>query len=124
MWTRRGLVATITTVLLATVSPAFASAPGPSGGAVHGIVTTGEGGLQLPRVSVTLRSASTGSLVRVGATDPDGAFRFDELPAGRYSLEASHPLFKRVTLDPVLVIRRRRATRARRAARERPPGEP
>lgn len=103
MWTRRGLVATAVALLvgLTPASVALASAPA---GAVQGIVTAEAGGLQLPRVSVTLRSESTGSLVRVGATDLDGAFQFDHVPAGRYSLEASHPNFQRVTVRPVLVV--------------------
>lgn len=110
MQTRRALIAALATCLLTASAPAWASGPAaPVGavhatGSVHGIVTAQKAGLELPRVSITLRNQATGSLVRVGATDLHGAFRFDQIPEGRYSLEASHPGFQRVKLEPVLVV--------------------
>lgn len=103
MWTRRGVFAALAAAMFVTTTPSWASSPATTG-SVHGVITGQQGGLQLPQVSITLRSQSNGDLVRVGATDLRGAFRFDEVPAGLYELEATHPGFEAVTVERVMVI--------------------
>lgn len=88
-------------LLLVGGPPAHAS-PSESG-RVHGVVTRQADGLGLSSVSVTLRS-QTLPLLEVRSTSADGAFRFDDLPAGLYSLEARADGYARATLSPVLVV--------------------
>lgn len=86
---------------LGATAPAFAS-PSESG-RLHGVVTREADGLGLPSVSVTLRS-QTLPLLEVRSTSVDGAFKFEDLPAGLYSLEAKAEGFARATLSPILVV--------------------
>jgi hypothetical protein len=89
----------------------LASAPAPSAsraalagdGVVEGVVTGLPNGLALQNVSVILRSA-THSWVEVRTTDDQGAFRFSELPAGVYSLEAHGAGFFDAPTVPLVVL--------------------
>ncbi len=81
-------------------APAFAS--GPVGG-LRGVVTSERDGLQLHRVSVTLRSETTPQ-VEFRSTNPDGVFEFLDLPAGLYSLETRREGFAPTLSAPLLVI--------------------
>jgi hypothetical protein len=83
-------------------------------GMLEGVVTSAPIGLAVPNASVTLRSTSTGWF-EVRTTDRDGLFRFENLPAGLYSLEAqpaenssgSHPRgvgLQQAFVSPVIVI--------------------
>ena len=88
-----------------SASPEVAmEAPALGDASVHGVITSHSSGFSLPRVSVTLRSTTDDSFVRRGATDRAGAFRFENLPAGLYSLEASYAGYQRVTLAPFMVL--------------------
>ena len=88
------------TVLALGSTGAWAS---PSRGLLEGVVTSVPNGLAVPNVSITLRSASD-PFVEIRTTDRDGAFRFEDLPAGLYSLEALGAGFRRETLSPILVV--------------------
>lgn len=57
----------------------------------------------MPNVSVTLRSTSL-PLVRMRTTDRNGAFLFEDLPAGLYSLEAAGKGIPETVLSPVIVV--------------------
>lgn len=103
MWTRRRVTALLIGAVTAFALTSTAEAS-PGSARLRGVVTTEQAGLALPRVSVTLRSESHQGFIRVRATGPEGAFEFDELPAGLYSLEASHAGYKRLLLEPILVI--------------------
>src|SRR5688500_14006352 len=72
-------------------------------GMVEGVVTGLPSGLGVPNVSVTLRS-TTDPWLEVRTTDLDGAFRFSNLPAGMYSLEAKSAGWFDTTVAPVLVV--------------------
>ena len=80
-----------------------ASASPSQGGLLEGVVTSVPNGLAVPNVSITLRSASD-PFVEIRTTDRDGAFRFEDLPAGLYSLEALGAGFRRETVSPILVV--------------------
>lgn len=71
-------------------------------GHLHGVVTSHDGAL-LDRVSLTLRSKTDGA-IEMRATDRDGVFAFDEIPAGLYSLEATKEGFERMTVHPIVVV--------------------
>jgi hypothetical protein len=99
---------------LGTAGVASATGPSPSGG-LSGIVTGWTDGLGMPSVSVTLRSLPTSPArphedavwVEVRNTDTEGVFRFDDVPAGLYSIEAR--LDGRAwSVEPVLVVRGQR----------------
>ena len=114
MWTRRDIVGRFVAVALAATSWSSAAwanpsqPPGASQGAtvasVQGVVTRASDGQLLNRVSVTLRSETQDDFIRVHATNRDGAFTFEALPAGVYSLEATHEGFERVTVEPLLLL--------------------
>jgi hypothetical protein len=81
-------------------------------GMLEGVVTSAPIGLAVPNASVTLRSTST-DWFEVRTTDRDGLFRFEDLPAGLYSLEAragetaGHPRgvgLQQAFVSPVIVI--------------------
>ena len=72
-------------------------------GLLEGVVTSVPNGLAVPNVSITLRSTSD-PFVEIRTTDRDGAFRFEDLPAGLYSLEALGVGFRRETVSPILVV--------------------
>lgn len=103
MWTARG-VALAVMVALGVSSTSAAASPSIDAGVLRGVVTTGEHGLSLSRVSLTLRSESNHAFIRVRATDQRGTFHFDELPAGLYSLEATRAGFEETTVEPILVL--------------------
>lgn len=92
-----------------------ASASGPVGnGGLHGIVTGRSNGLGMPSVSVTLRSLPAPDArraeeekapwVEVRSTDTEGVFRFDDVPAGLYAIEAQLDGRAWSSLDPILVV--------------------
>lgn len=103
--TRRWLLITAAVTLL--VGPQAQAAP--TTGGLHGVVTGLESGLVLPQVSVILRS-ETQPFLEVRHTDRDGAFQFDDVPPGLYSLEASQPGYRPAKLSPILVIPGREVT--------------
>jgi hypothetical protein len=72
-------------------------------GMVEGVVTGLPSGLGIANVSVTLRS-DTQPWSEVRTTDLQGNFRFTNLPAGLYSLEARSAGWLGVTVSPVLVV--------------------
>ncbi|HHO49707.1 MAG TPA: carboxypeptidase regulatory-like domain-containing protein [Deltaproteobacteria bacterium] len=102
MLTGRGMVIAMVMALGSTPIQAAASPAAES--TLMGVVTAAEYGLSLSRVSLTLRSESNHAFIQVRATDHRGAFRFDELPAGIYSLEATRAGFERTTVEPILVL--------------------
>lgn len=83
-------------------STALAS-PSSQAGLLEGVVTSVPNGLAVPNVSITLRSAND-PFVEIRTTDRDGAFRFDNLPAGLYSIEALGVGYRRETVSPILVV--------------------
>jgi len=91
-------------------APAFASGPASAGG-LHGIVTGRTDGLGMASVSVTLRSVPTSpplateeaQWVEVRNTDIEGVFRFDDVPAGLYAIEA-HLDGREWSSEPILVV--------------------
>jgi hypothetical protein len=82
---------------------AAAEASPSKAGLLEGVVTSAPNGLAVPNVSITLRSAND-PFVEIRTTDRDGAFRFEDLPAGLYSLEAWGAGFRRETVSPILVV--------------------
>jgi hypothetical protein len=94
-------------MLAAWLTSAALASP-PQLGQLEGVVTSVPQGLAVPNVSVTLRSAinpeGTLPLIEVRTTDRDGAFRFEDLPAGLYSLEAAGVGIPYTTLTPVIVV--------------------
>ena len=107
MRTRRNILKALGTALcLVSWGVAHASPASPATGtaSLRGVVTHVDDGMLLHRVSVTLRSETNHGFIRVRATDRDGAFGFEELPAGVYSLEATRDGFERFTLEPLLLL--------------------
>ena len=90
-------------LLLAAATPAWGS-PSRGSASLLGVVTTHDHGAALNHVSVTLRSETNHAFIQVRATGRDGAFQFDELPAGIYSIEATRAGFERATVEPILVL--------------------
>jgi hypothetical protein len=73
---------------------------------LEGVVTASPYGTAVPNASVTLRSA-TETWFQVRMTDRDGTFRFDDLPAGLYSLEARPPTGEpllHARMSPIIVV--------------------
>lgn len=100
-------------ITLGTAAPAAASPT--SGGGVHGIVTGRTDGLGVSSVSITLRAiarspshahpaSEPAPLVEVRNTDLEGVFRFDDLPAGLYSIEARINGLEWANFAPILVV--------------------
>ena len=92
--------------------PAAAAPPSTRGG-LHGIVTGRTDGLGLSSVSITLRAVSRPSaklvpgpapFVAMRKTDLEGVFRFDDLPAGLYSIEARINGLEWESFTPILVV--------------------
>lgn len=75
----------------------------PQLGQLEGIVTSVPQGLALPNVNVTLRG-TTQPVIQMRTTDRDGAFRFEDLPAGLYSLEAAGSGIPYTTVSPIIVV--------------------
>jgi hypothetical protein len=99
-------------VMVTLAMPAAAS-PSSGKGGLHGIVTGRTDGLGVSSVSVTLRAiARTPSapatqvapFVAVRSTDLEGVFRFDDLPAGLYSIEARINGLEWADFAPILVV--------------------
>src|SRR5689334_565790 len=100
-------------ILLGTAVPAAAS-PSGQGGGLHGIVTGRTDGLGVSSVSVTLRAiarttpahpaSELAPFVEVRNTDIEGVFRFDDLPAGLYSIEARLNGLEWANFAPILVV--------------------
>lgn len=90
-------------ILLLLAAPTAWSAPAAATGQLSGIVTGQRYGLPVASVSVTLRSEGY-RLVQVRQTDRHGAFAFEGLPAGRYSIEAVGAGLDPTGLGPVLVV--------------------
>lgn len=97
---------------LGIAGPAAASGPF-AGGGLHGIVTGRTDGLGMPSVSVTLRSLPSPSTqvaardapwVEVRSTDTEGVFRFDDIPAGLYAMEAHLDGRAWSSFEPILVV--------------------
>jgi len=98
--------------VFAMAGPAFASGPTSTGG-LHGVVTAQKDGLGMPSVSVTLRSViapccsrlerEEAPWVEVRNTDTEGVFRFDDVPAGLYAIEA-HLDGREWSSEPILVV--------------------
>jgi hypothetical protein len=61
-----------------------------STGAIGGVITD-TAGQPARRARVTLNSAERGAVARTTTTDDAGRFAFGDLPAGRFSLQASKP---------------------------------
>jgi hypothetical protein len=76
-------------------------APAVGTGVVRGRIVAGDTGLPLRRARVMLNALGGGE-PRVTLSDPDGAFSFDALPAGRYQLHGSKARY----VDGVLGARR------------------
>ena len=99
------------TVAFALAAPASAS-PSSGKGGLHGIVTGRTDGLGVSSVSVTLRAIARTSaqpstvapFVQVRNTDLEGVFRFDDLPAGLYSIEARINGLEWDDFAPILVV--------------------
>ncbi|MEQ1507796.1 MAG: carboxypeptidase-like regulatory domain-containing protein [Myxococcota bacterium] len=75
-------------------------------GMLEGVVTSAPYGLAVPNASVTLRSTAN-AWAEVRVTDGEGAFRFDDLPAGLYSLEAKSgaaPGLLEAQVSPIIVV--------------------
>jgi hypothetical protein len=91
-------------------APALASGPAPTGD-LHGVVTGRSDGLGMPSVSVTLRlvpccsprASDDAPWVEVRNTDTEGVFRFDDIPAGVYAIEARLD-GRQWSSDPILVV--------------------
>lgn len=88
-------------VMFALASPAHASPA--QVGMVEGVVTGLPTGLGLPNVSVTLKS-DTAPWSEVRTTDLEGSFKFSNLPAGLYSLEARSTGWLEVSVSPVVIV--------------------
>ena len=72
-------------------------------GMVEGVVTGLPTGLGLPNVAVTLKS-DTAPWSEVHTTDVRGSFKFANLPAGLYSIEARSTGWLGVSISPVVVV--------------------
>lgn len=72
-------------------------------GGLQGVVTAAPIGVGVPNASVTLRS-TTETWSEVRTTDRDGLFRFDDLPAGLYSLEAHAVGLMHGFVSPIIVV--------------------
>ncbi|MBX2798274.1 MAG: carboxypeptidase-like regulatory domain-containing protein [Myxococcales bacterium] len=101
MFRRRSVLVGLAALLAWSASGTALANPSPRGH-LHGVVTSHDGAL-LDRVSLTLRSKTEG-VIEMCATDRDGVFAFDEIPAGLYSLEASKEGFERMTVAPIVVV--------------------
>ena len=104
--TRRWLLIAAAAALLTGAPKANAA---PNTGGLQGVVTGLDNGLVLPQVSITLRS-ETQPFLEIRHSGRDGAFQFDGVPPGLYSLEASQPGFRSTKLSPILVIPGREVT--------------
>lgn len=105
--TRRTFIAAALALAALVSSPAHAS-PSASG-TLQGVVTGEHHGLALHRVSVTLRNESR-TFMQVRATDRDGAFRFEDVPPGLYSIEAEQLGYDDALRSPILVLPGRELT--------------
>lgn len=85
-------------VVLAVLAATVASAQG----VVQGSVTAGDTSRPLANAIMELRAmpSATGRLFRA-STDPDGQFRFVDVPPGRYVLSARHAGYSPLTYTPV-----------------------
>ncbi|MEO0604797.1 MAG: carboxypeptidase-like regulatory domain-containing protein [Myxococcota bacterium] len=72
-------------------------------GEMRGVVTGADDGLGIRKVKMTLRRDGTREVVSVKRTGRNGAFTFDDLPRGVYSLEATAVGFLPRILAPILV---------------------
>lgn len=84
----RAVLALLTLAVMSTLVPAQTATA-----TLFGTVRDQSGGI-LPGVNIQLLQQSTG-IKRETLTDPDGSFAITLLPAGRYTLNASLPGFKR-----------------------------
>lgn len=109
--TRRGALTALIGALVCLGTPAFAaSSPSvprvntaPCGGELRGTVTGAGDGLGLKQVQVVLRHDETKEVLQSRTTGRDGAFDFDGVPSGIYSLEATAPGYRRAILAPVVI---------------------
>jgi hypothetical protein len=99
--------------LMATLAMPAAASPSAGKGGLHGIVTGRTDGLGVSSVSVTLRSIArapsqpsteAAPFVEVRDTDVEGVFRFDDLPAGLYAIEARINGLEWANFAPILVV--------------------
>ncbi len=88
-------------LLLFLVLSGSTVAAAPAATVVQGVVSD-QGGSVLPGASVELRSA-TGDIHFDTHTNRDGAFRFEGVPSGVFSLEVSLPNFSRLRRSNVQV---------------------
>jgi Carboxypeptidase regulatory-like domain/TonB dependent receptor len=88
---RRTVVCLVAVLILAAV-PVAAQLPT---GAILGTVKDSSGA-SMPGVMVTLRNTDT-NLTKTATTEPDGSYRFPELPVGHYEIRAEAPGFKTET---------------------------
>jgi hypothetical protein len=79
-------------VLIFAAIPSAAQLPT---GTILGTVKDSSGA-SMPGVMVTLRNADT-NLTKTATTEPDGSYRFPELPVGHYEIKAEAPGFKTET---------------------------
>jgi hypothetical protein len=102
-WTgwRVALAAALVAVSLIGV-PSEALAQGAASSTIHGSATD-ETGAALPGVTITLTSPQLQTQERVTVTEPDGTYRFTELPAGTYRLNFVLPGFRSFVRDELRI---------------------
>lgn len=113
MTPRIGLLALMMSVLVGVVTPTEAPAtplpeiprvqPQPQRGEMRGVVTRSDDGLGIREVRVVLRRDRSREVVSIERTGRGGAFTFDDLPQGVYSLEATAAGFEKQVLAPIVV---------------------
>src|ERR1700756_868297 len=88
---RRSIVCLAAVLILAAI-PVAAQLPT---GTILGTVKDSSGA-SIPGAMVTLRNTDT-NLTKTATTEPDGSYRFPELPVGHYEIKAEAPGFKTET---------------------------
>ncbi|MGH7472248.1 MAG: carboxypeptidase regulatory-like domain-containing protein, partial [Longimicrobiales bacterium] len=74
--------------------PAGRSTPPGAPGRISGTVVSAGSSQPLPATAITVRSAADSAFVAGVLTSPDGKFRIEGLPFGRYSVRLSHVGYK------------------------------
>ncbi len=82
-----------------TARPTVALPPAP--GRIAGVVLVAESGQPLAAAAITVRSASDSAIVAGSLTTPNGRFRIEGLPFGRYLVHVSHLGYKSNALQPL-----------------------